>query len=76
MSSAVAVALNVMAYRSDTSTVQPSAVKTSTAASLAAELNEPELWCAYTINTFLDAKTRISRNENTSEQKHTYEIQP
>lgn len=58
MSSAVAVGLNFMAYRSDTFTVQPWAVKTSTAASLAAALNEPELWWAYTINTFFAAKTK------------------
>ena len=56
MSSAVAVALNFMAYRSDTSTVQPWAVKASLAASLAAALNEPALWWAYTINTFFPAK--------------------
>lgn len=63
MSSAVAVALNFMAYRSDTSTVQPWAAKTSLAASLAAELKDAELWWAYTINTFFAAKPR-SRLEN------------
>lgn len=60
-SSAVAGALNLMAYRSDTSTLQPWAAKTSTAAFLAAALNEPEHWWAYTINTFFSAKPRIKK---------------
>lgn len=44
MSSAVAVALKFMAYRSDTSTSSPESRKKFTATSLAAALNELVLW--------------------------------
>lgn len=58
MSSAVAVALKFIAYRSETSTEQPRVVKTSTAVVFAAELNELELWWAYTISTFFAARIK------------------